>query len=89
MSQYIKPLFTELGSYIKRMWHIFSDRQKKEIEFLQGAFESYKSSLHLEFNDRWTKKQDDLTTELEQQKNKEVYELSKLCFILLYNIWNL
>ncbi|KAH3754732.1 hypothetical protein DPMN_189413 [Dreissena polymorpha] len=51
---------------------------KKEIEFLQGAFDSYKSSLHRETDDKWSRKQADLTNELEQKKNQELQELSKL-----------
>ena len=52
-------------------------RNKKEIEFLQGAFESYKSSLHQEMDDKWNRKKTDLTNELEQQKDKEIHEMSK------------
>ena len=55
---------------------------KKEIEFLQGAFESYKTSLHQETDDKWKRKQEDLTNELETQKNKEVHEMSRFCFVL-------
>ncbi|XP_052236733.1 myosin-3-like isoform X2 [Dreissena polymorpha] len=50
-------------------------RMKKEIEFLQGAFDSYKSSLHRETDDKWSRKQADLTNELEQKKNQELQEL--------------
>lgn len=50
-------------------------RNKKEIEFLQGAFESYKSSLHQEMDDKWNRKKTDLTNELEQQKDKEIHEM--------------
>ena len=31
----------------------------KEIEFLQGAFESYKSTLHTETMDRWKAKEEE------------------------------
>ena len=51
-------------------------RMKKEIEFLQGAFESYKTSLHQETDDKWNRKQEDLMNELEAQKDKEIHELS-------------
>jgi len=50
---------------------------KKEIEFLQGAFDSYKSSLHQETNDKWARKKEDLETELEQKKSQEIQELSR------------
>ncbi|XP_052814534.1 flagellum-associated coiled-coil domain-containing protein 1-like isoform X2 [Mya arenaria] len=52
-------------------------RMKKEIEFLQGAFDSYKSSLHQETSDKWARKQEDLTTELEQKKNQEIQEIKQ------------
>ena len=68
--------------------HIFctfliSARNKKEIEFLQGAFESYKSSLHQEMDDKWNRKKTDLTNELEQQKDKEIHEMSMLYISVL------
>jgi hypothetical protein len=53
---------------------------KKEIEFLQGAFESYKSSLHQETEEKWKRKEEDLKNDLETQKNKELQEMSKHVF---------
>nr|KAG5709748.1 hypothetical protein BaRGS_027773 [Batillaria attramentaria] len=41
------------------------DRLVKEVEFLQGAFESYKSSLHSELDEKWKKKEEDLQRQLE------------------------
>ena len=58
-------------------------RNKKEIEFLQGAFESYKSSLHQEMDDKWNRKKTDLTNELEQQKDKEIHEMSRFAFFYI------
>ncbi|OWF44605.1 amyotrophic lateral sclerosis 2 chromosomal region candidate gene 12 protein-like isoform X2 [Mizuhopecten yessoensis] len=49
-------------------------KMKKEIEFLQGAFESYKSSLHDEMNEKWNKREQDLNVELEEQKLNSLHE---------------
>ncbi|XP_060076195.1 DNA ligase 1-like [Ylistrum balloti] len=49
-------------------------KMKKEIEFLQGAFESYKSSLHEEMNEKWNKREHDLSVELEEQKMNSLHE---------------
>ncbi|XP_069107703.1 flagellum-associated coiled-coil domain-containing protein 1-like isoform X2 [Argopecten irradians] len=49
-------------------------KMKKEIEFLQGAFESYKSSLHEEMNEKWHKREEDLNAELEEQKLNSLHE---------------
>merc|ERR1712154_644568 len=35
-------------------------RMVKEIEFLQGAFESYKSTLHTETTDKWKVREDEI-----------------------------
>ncbi|KAL5008256.1 hypothetical protein ScPMuIL_013837 [Solemya velum] len=53
-------------------------RLKKDIEFLQGAFESYKSSLHLETQERCglrKKREADLEIQLEEAKQQAVHEL--------------
>ncbi|XP_033728404.1 flagellum-associated coiled-coil domain-containing protein 1-like isoform X2 [Pecten maximus] len=50
------------------------NKMKKEIEFLQGAFESYKSSLHEEMNEKWNKREQDLNAELEEQKLNSLHE---------------
>ncbi|KAL3854609.1 hypothetical protein ACJMK2_013872 [Sinanodonta woodiana] len=67
-------LDTEHNQY-KSMTEAQTSRMKKEIEFLQGAFESYKSSLHQEMDDKWKKRQGDLTQELEAQKNQAIQEM--------------
>lgn len=51
---------------------------KKEIEFLQGAFESYKSSLHQDMDDKWNKREDDLMLQLQEDKQAAVHEMSKI-----------
>ncbi|KAH3754701.1 hypothetical protein DPMN_189382 [Dreissena polymorpha] len=45
---------------------------KKEIEFLQGAFDSFKSSLHRETDDKWSRKQADLTNEIHMHAKYQV-----------------
>lgn len=50
---------------------------KKEIEFLQGAFESYKSSLHQDMDDKWNKRESDLKLMLQEEKQAAIHEMSK------------
>jgi hypothetical protein len=50
---------------------------KSEIEFLQGAFESYKSTLHQEMNDEFNKKVEKLKSEHDDEMEKQLQELSK------------
>ncbi|XP_056011377.1 flagellum-associated coiled-coil domain-containing protein 1-like isoform X1 [Ostrea edulis] len=50
-------------------------KMKKEIEFLQGAFESYKSSLHQDMDDKWNKREDDLMLQLQEDKQAAVHEM--------------
>lgn len=67
-------------------------RMSKEIEFLQGAFESYKSTLHTETSDKWNAREEDLKlahsndkqqalqdlkTRLMQEKNQEKLALTR------------
>ena len=52
---------------------------KKEIEFLQGAFESYKSSLHQDMDDKWNKREEDLKMQLQEEKQAAIHEMSKAC----------
>lgn len=54
----------------------WSDRLVKEIEFLQGAFDSYKSSLHQEMDDRWKKKEEELRVQCEEQTQTAIQEMS-------------
>ena len=55
----------------------FSVKMKKEIEFLQGAFESYKSSLHQDMDDKWNKREEDLKMQLQEEKQAAIHEMSK------------
>ena len=54
-----------------------------EIEFLHGAFESYKSQLHQETEDRWKKKENDIQIQHDEEMQKQLHELS---MSLKYNI---
>ncbi|XP_055870554.1 flagellum-associated coiled-coil domain-containing protein 1-like isoform X2 [Biomphalaria glabrata] len=47
----------------------------KEIEFLQGAFESYKSTLHSESIDKLKAKEDELRLKLEEEKQQALHDL--------------
>ena len=48
------------------------------MEFLQGAFESYKSSLHQEMHDKWKVKEEELKQECEDAKQAAIHEMSKM-----------
>ena len=48
------------------------------MEFLQGAFESYKSSLHQEMHDKWKVKEEDLKRDCEQAKQTAIHDMSKI-----------
>ncbi|XP_078324675.1 flagellum-associated coiled-coil domain-containing protein 1-like isoform X2 [Crassostrea virginica] len=50
-------------------------KMKKEIEFLQGAFESYKSSLHQDMDDKWNKREEDLKMQLQEEKQAAIHEM--------------
>ncbi|XP_061188172.1 centrosomal protein of 112 kDa-like isoform X2 [Saccostrea echinata] len=50
-------------------------KMKKEIEFLQGAFESYKSSLHQDMDDKWNNRENDLKLQLQEEKQAAVHEM--------------
>ncbi|KAH9514086.1 hypothetical protein Btru_030176 [Bulinus truncatus] len=47
----------------------------KEIEFLQGAFESYKSSLHSESIEKLKAKEEELKMKQEEEKQQALHEL--------------
>ena len=49
---------------------------KGEIEFLQGAFESYKSQLLQEMENKWAKKTAELENKHKSELEKRVQELS-------------
>jgi hypothetical protein len=71
-------LFVDVYLALHSLHCFVSDRLTKEVEFLQGAFESYKSQLHIEMHDKWKVKEEDLRRELEEAKEAAVHELSKL-----------
>ncbi|XP_067686442.1 flagellum-associated coiled-coil domain-containing protein 1-like isoform X2 [Haliotis asinina] len=50
-------------------------RMTKEIEFLQGAFESYKSTLHRETDDKWRMKEDELRHKYEEDKQNMLHDI--------------
>ena len=52
---------------------------KKEIEYLQSAFESYKSQLHFETDERWKAKEDELRAQCEEDLDKKIDKLRE-CF---------
>ena len=56
---------------------IFSDKLKGEINFLQGAFDSFKTQLHIETTDKWKKKEGDLRQEYEDKMQEELQALSR------------
>ncbi|XP_070187238.1 flagellum-associated coiled-coil domain-containing protein 1-like isoform X2 [Littorina saxatilis] len=47
----------------------------KEVEFLQGAFESYKCTLQQEMGEKWKTKEEDLKREFEEAKNTVIHEM--------------
>lgn len=57
--------------------HLVLAKMKSEIEFLQGAFESYKSTLHQEMNDEFNKKIEKLKSDQEEDTDKQLQQLSK------------
>ncbi|XP_076446046.1 uncharacterized protein LOC143283687 isoform X2 [Babylonia areolata] len=50
-------------------------RLTKELEFLQGAFESYKSTLHVEMHDKWKMKEEDLRRECQTNQQTAIHEM--------------
>ncbi|KAL8592341.1 hypothetical protein ACOMHN_044277 [Nucella lapillus] len=50
-------------------------RLTKELEFLQGAFESYKSTLHQEMHDRWKLKEEDLKRDCLEAQQSAIHEM--------------
>lgn len=59
------------------MCFMFIDKMQGEIEFLQGAFDSYKTQLHIETTDKWKKKEDDLRLKQDARIQEKIHELSK------------
>lgn len=50
---------------------------RREIEFLQGAFESYKTQVHLETDTKWRKREADLNQKFEEELEERMQELSE------------
>ena len=48
-----------------------------DIEFYQGAFESYKTQLHQEIEDKWKKKEDDINTQHQEEMQKKIHDVRK------------
>ena len=55
----------------------FAVKMKREMEYLQGAFESYKSQLHFETDQRWKAKQSELETQYELDLESQVKQQRK------------
>ncbi|KAK3787808.1 hypothetical protein RRG08_038512 [Elysia crispata] len=67
MEEEHKEVQTTLEKQISRM--------TKEIEFLQGAFESYKSTLHTETSDKWKAREEDLKLAHSNDKQQALHDL--------------
>ena len=50
---------------------------KTEIEFLQGAFESYKTTLTIEMDEKWRKRASEMEAAYEEQLHSKLQEQSK------------
>lgn len=59
-----------------------SEKMRKEIEFLQGSFASYKTTVHLDQDEKWKKREHDMTMLMEENKQTAMHELSKNTLIL-------
>ena len=51
------------------------EKMRKEIEFLQGSFASYKTTVHLDQDEKWKKREHDMTMLMEENKQAAVHEL--------------
>ena len=58
-------------------FRFFAVKMKREMEYLQGAFESYKSQLHFETDQRWKAKQSELETQYELDLESQVKQQRK------------
>ncbi len=47
-----------------------------EVEFFQGAFESYKTQLHQEIEDKWQKREDDMKMSHQEELQRRLHETS-------------
>ena len=52
-----------------------SAQLRGDLEFYQGAFESYKSQLQQEIEDKWKKKEDELRTQHQEEMQKKIHEV--------------
>ena len=57
---------------------INSDKSRKEVEFLQAAFESYKTQLHIEHGNRWRQLEEETRKKLTEDLEKKTAEISIL-----------
>ncbi|KAK3083253.1 hypothetical protein FSP39_017702 [Pinctada imbricata] len=48
---------------------------EKSVEFLQASFESFKSSLHRDMDDKWKNREDELAMKLNEEKQASMHEL--------------
>ena len=64
-------------TYENNIFLFLTAKQTAEIEFLHGAFESYKSRLHSEMDDKWRKKEENQRHDYERQTQEQVHEVSK------------
>lgn len=65
---------------------------RKEIEFLQGSFASYKTTVHLDQDEKWKKREHDMTMLMEENKQAAVHDLSEYIIILvnmLIKLWSI
>ena len=69
---YSNQLFIRIVSLI-----IFSAQLRGELEFYQGAFESYKSQLQQEIEDKWKKKEEELGNRHQEEMQKKMHEIRK------------
>jgi hypothetical protein len=57
---------------------------KAEIEFLQGAFESYKSQLLQEMDMKWSKKTAEMEHQHKEEQEKKIKEIRKFSHTLTF-----
>ena len=56
---------------------LLSAQLRGDLEFYQGAFESYKSQLQQEIEDKWKKKEDELGKQHQEEMQKKIHEVRK------------
>ena len=55
----------------------FSAKLRGEVEFLHGAFESYKSQLHADTDEKWRKHEKEILERHEQELQKQIQDIRK------------